>query len=90
MRKLRRGKQQKPQIRYHRGTKALCRFCGDTLFVFRMDVYQGELMKTDQIYPNQGQAPWAEGERLICRNCDKPIAEKNITFMRPLQGGEIR
>lgn len=65
---------------YHKDTEAHCSYCLAHVFTFSQDIFSGSLMSSTEIYQDKGQAPWAYQEKLICRNCGKPLNEKLLIF----------
>jgi len=72
------------KIIYKKDTKAYCKHCMDYVFQFNKDIYSGDKISATQIYQNEGQAPWRNGEQMICRKCKKNFNESSLIFDQPI------
>jgi len=65
-------------ILYKKNTQFFCKNCDDLLFVINQDVFQNDYMSTNQIYQDQGQAPWFTHQAQVCRKCGVDYSNKNF------------
>lgn len=70
---------------YTKETKAKCAFCKDLVFVFCDDIYSGDVLCSCVIFQDRGQAPWVNGEKLVCRRCGSNlnVNERTLIFEHP-------
>ena len=59
-------------------TKCLCPHCGEHIFTFNKDVFVGDLMKSEDLYKDQGQGPFSPYQRFVCLKCKKDFNPNDL------------
>lgn len=52
-----------------KGAKLYCLFCGAHILTFAVTIQNGDRVDAAMFELAEGQGPWHDGERTVCRNC---------------------